>query len=161
MSASGKDLNGGKKIDVEKIDLEKEKEKTSLNPGLIPFAHHIGGVVIKAEDQGKVKGRAMAAMKEQAEKQMNQLYRQMQILAEQANEIKKRVEVSHRIYNSHISFEPLIGQTYYLYEKESGEDILSIIGPDEWGKKIPFKAYLAEVKLLSDHTWEVKNHEAS
>lgn len=155
MSTSGNKINGRNKINIEKIDLEKEKEKTTENPGLIPFAHHIGGVAIKAEDQGKIKGRAMAAMKEQAEKQMNQLFRQMQILADQANEIKQRVEVSQRIYNSQINFEPLIGQTYYLYEKNSGEDVLSMIGPGEWGKKFPYKSYLAEVKLLSDHTWEV------
>jgi hypothetical protein len=157
MSTSGNNSVEKNKINIEEIDLEKEKEKTSDNPGLIPFAHNIGGVAIKAEDLGKIKGRAMAAMKEQAEKQMNQLYRQMQVIADQANEIKKRVEISQRIYNSQINFEPLIGQTYYLYEKKNGENVLSMIGPGEWGKKFPYESFLAEVKLLSDHTWEVLN----
>jgi chaperonin cofactor prefoldin len=156
MKGSAEHKNGRNKINIDKIDLNKEKEKTTENPGLIPFAHNIGSVVIKAEDQGKLKGRAMAAMKEQTEKQMNQLYRQMQILAEQANEIKIRIDVSLRIYNAQMNFEPLIGHTYYLYEKNSGEDVLSMIGPGEWGKKYPYKNFLAEVKLMSDHTWEVK-----
>ncbi len=143
------------KVNIDQIDLEKEKEKISDNPGLISFAHHIGGVVIKAEDRGKIKGRAMAAMREQAEKQLGQLYDQMQVLAKQANAIKERVEVSGRIYNSQINFEPLIGHTYFLYEKEGENDVLSMIGPKEWGKKMPFNKFIAKVKLLSDHTWDV------
>lgn len=144
------------KIDIEKIDLEKEKEKTSDAPGLIAFPHTIGGFVIKKEDQGKIKGKAMAAMQEQAERQMKQLYKQMEVLAEQANEIKQRVQVSKNIYNAQISFEPLIGHTYYLYQKEDGFYVLSMVGPGEWGKRIPYKDYIAKVKLMSDHTWDVQ-----
>lgn len=147
--------NSSNKINIDHIDLQKEKEKTTDNPGLIPFPHHIGGVAIKLEDQGKIKGRAMAAMREQAEKQMGQLYEQMQLLSKQANEIKERVEVSNRIYSSQMNFEPLIGHTYYLYNKDGENDVLSMIGPDEWGKKLPYRNYIAKVKLLSDHTWDV------
>jgi hypothetical protein len=79
----------------------------------------------------------------------------MRILAKQANDIKKRVEVSEKIYHSRINFEPVINHIYYLYEKENHDTVLSMIGPKEWGKTIPYKKYLATVKLLSDHTWEV------
>jgi hypothetical protein len=30
-----------------------------------------------------------------------------------------------------------------------------MISPEEWGKNIPYKKYLAKIKLLSDHTWDV------
>jgi hypothetical protein len=30
-----------------------------------------------------------------------------------------------------------------------------MIGPKEWGKKMPFNKFIAKVKLLSDHTWDV------
>jgi hypothetical protein len=30
-----------------------------------------------------------------------------------------------------------------------------MVGPKEWGKKMPFEDYVAEVRLMSDHTWEV------
>ncbi|MDQ3393258.1 MAG: DUF2452 domain-containing protein [Bacteroidota bacterium] len=153
--------NNPNKVNLDHFDLEKEKDKISETPGLIPFPHHIGGAAIKLEDRGKIKGRAMAAMKEQSEKQMNQLYEQMQVLAKQANEIKNRVEVSSRIYNSQINFEPIIGHSYYLYEKQGENDVLSMIGPNQWGKKIPFKKFIAQVKLLSDHTWEILDHEDS
>jgi hypothetical protein len=84
---------------VSKIDLDKMKEKTAQTPSLLPYAHTAGGAVIKPEDVGKIKGRAVSAMREQTEMQMSQLYEQMQLLAEQAKKIQQRVEISERIYS--------------------------------------------------------------
>ncbi len=145
----------GKKIDIEKIDLEKMKEGTTDKPGTLAFPHHSGSALIKPEDKGKIKGRAVAAMQQQTENQMSQLYEQMQLLANQAKSLQKRVEISERIYLSKMNFEPLINHTYYLYEFEDGKDILSLIAPNEWGKSKSYIKYLATVKLLADHTWEV------
>lgn len=143
------------KIDVDQIDLERMKEMTTENPGLLPYAHTSGGAIIKPEDKGKITGRAVAAMHSQTDMQMSQIYQQMQLLADQAKKIQKRVEVSERIYNARISFEPLINHIYYLYQKEDGTDFLSMIAPDEWGRKKGFASFVAEIKLLADHTWDV------
>ena len=97
----------------------------------------------------------MAAMKDQTDREMKQLYDQMQILVQQARDIKGRVEVSEKIYSSQINFEPVIGHIYFLYDRENQETVLSMISPMEWGESLPFKEYLATIKLLSDHTWEV------
>jgi len=132
-----------------------DHDKVTDNPGLINFPHHIGSAIIKPEDKGKVKGRAMAAMKDQTKRQMSQLYEQMKVLAKQANDIKKRIEISEKIYNAQINFEPVINHTYYLYLKNDHNFVLSMIGPEEWGNDNPFKSYMASVKLLSDHTWEI------
>ncbi|EOZ98608.1 hypothetical protein A33Q_1262 [Indibacter alkaliphilus LW1] len=143
------------KIDIEKIDLEKMKEMTTENPGLLPYAHQSGSAIIKPEDKGKITGRAVAAMHSQTDMQMSQIYQQMQLLAEQAKTIKKRVEVSERIYQTPMNFEPLINHRYFLYEKEDGSDFLSMVAPEEWGRKKRFSKFVAEVKLLADHTWEI------
>ncbi|MDF9797663.1 hypothetical protein OKW21_002926 [Catalinimonas alkaloidigena] len=94
-------------------------------------------------------------MHQQTDRQMKQLYDQMQTLVDQANELKQRVEVSERIYLAQMSFEPLVGHTYYLYEKDDGNDVLSMIAPDEWGKTSPFKKLISKATLLADHTWEL------
>jgi hypothetical protein len=60
-------------------------DKVAENPGLLPYAHTAGGAVIKPDDMGKVKGRSMLAMRQQTDRQMNQLYEQMEVLARQAN----------------------------------------------------------------------------
>ena len=146
-----------KKINIDEIDLEKEKLKTTDSPGIISFPHHIGSISVKPEDKGKIRGRAMLAMKDQTERQMTQLYQQMQTLVEQANQLKKRVEVSERIYQSHMNFEPVIGHIYFLYEKKKGESVLSMISPEEWGDSNPYEKCIATIKLLGDHTWEIIN----
>jgi cellobiose-specific phosphotransferase system component IIA len=148
-------MNKPKKIDISTIDLEELRDKTTYAPGTLPYAHHSGSAIVKAEDKGKIVGRAVAAMHEQTNMQMTRIYKQMQVLAEQAKDIQSRVEVSERIYQASISFEPLINHTYYLYERADGSDFLSMVGPEEWGRKKPFVKFVAKVKLLADHTWEL------
>jgi hypothetical protein len=132
-----------------------DKDKITETPSTLPYAHHVGSAIIKPEDKGRIKGRAMAAMVEQTNSQMQQIYEQMQLLAEQAKRLEKRVLVSEKIYNADINFEPVIGHIYYLYRRKNGKQVLSMVAPENWGKSIPFEAFEAKVKLLADHTWEV------
>ena len=143
------------KIDVDKIDLVGEAEKVTETPGTLAFPHHAGSALVKPEDRGRIKGRAVAAMYEQTDRELGQIYEQMQLLAKQAREIQKRVEISESIYKAQVSFEPLIGKRYYLYRRADGEEVLSMIAPGEWGKSKPTGSFMAAVKLLSDHTWQV------
>ncbi|WP_268033649.1 DUF2452 domain-containing protein [Algoriphagus sp. PAP.12] len=145
----------GKKVNIDQIDLEEMKEKVSETPNTLPYAHHSGSAIVKPEDKGKITGRAVAAMHSQTDMQMAQIYEQMQLLAEQAKQIQSRVQVSERIYQASISFEPLINHVYFLYQKEDGSDFLSMIAPEEWGRKKNFASFVAEVRLLADHTWEI------
>ena len=145
----------GKKIDVERLDLERMKEKTTENPGVLPYAHHAGSAIIKPEDKGKITGRAVAAMHSQTDMQMSQIYQQMQLLADQAKKIQARIEVSERIYQASIAFEPLINHHYFLYQKPDGTDFMSMIAPEEWGRKKDFAQFIAEIRLLADHTWDI------
>jgi len=135
-------------------------DKVAENPGLLPYAHTAGGAVIKPDDMGKVKGRSVLAMRQQTDRQMNQLYEQMEVLARQAKLLADRKEISERIYDAAMGFEPIISETYYLYEKEDGSDLMSLVAPEEWGRSFKYSRYLAKVKLLADHTWEVEYYES-
>lgn len=94
-------------------------------------------------------------MHSQTEMQMAQIYDQMRLLADQAKKIQSRIEVSERIYQASIAFEPLINHRYFLYQKADGGDFMSLIAPEEWGRNKDWAAFVAEVKLLADHTWEI------
>ncbi len=132
-----------------------DKDKVAENPGLLPYAHTIGGVPIKPEDLGRMKGRALSAMDEQTDMQMNQIKKQIELLAQQAQEIQRRRELSGLIYSAEISFEPLIGHIYFLYQRKNKKLLLSMVGPEQWGRTFPFEKFLAKIKLLSDHTWKI------
>jgi len=147
----------GKVMVMSDEELERLRDKITESPSTLPYAHTVGGAIIKPEDKGRIKGQAVAAMHEQSQMQLNKVYEQVKVLLKQAEEVKERVEISERIYEAEIKFKPLVGHIYYLYEKEDEKQTLSFIGPKEWGKSKPFKKYLATVKLLSDHTWHIED----
>lgn len=131
-----------------------DPDKIALNPHTLPYAHTVGGAVIKPEDQGRIKGLAVTAMYEQTDMQLDQIREQIQLLARQAQAIKDRVTISESIYKAAVGFTPLINHVYHLYKKKDGADTLSLIGPKEWGQSCPYN-FVATVKLLADHTWDI------
>jgi len=132
-----------------------DADKIAQNPGLLPYAHTLSSGVIKPDDLGKIKSNALMAMEQQTDMQLNQLQQQIQLLYNQAQAIKARTDISVWIYQADIGFDPLINHTYHLYEKDNGKHFLSMVSPREWGRSKKFKRFIATVKLLADHTWDV------
>jgi hypothetical protein len=120
---------------------------------VLPYASSLGSVAIRPTNEGVIKYKALAAMEEQTQMHLDQIREQIELLARQAQEIRKRKELSLMIYESRLSFQPQIGHTYHLYEKKDGTHLLSLVAPNEWGGAGPFKAFVSSVKLLADHTW--------
>jgi hypothetical protein len=120
---------------------------------VLPYSASVSGAVIKATEEGVIKHKALTAMEEQTNMQLEQIRKQIELLALQAHEIQKRKELSLMIYSAKLSFKPNIGQLYYLYEKHDDSCMLSLVSPKEWGAGSPFKRFVAGVKLLADHTW--------
>ena len=137
-----------------------DKDKITENPSTLPYAHDRGGQVVKPIDKGRIKGLAVQSMYEQADMQLDQIKEQIALLAKQAQNIHDRVDLSERIYLADMSFKPIISKVYHLYKRKNGQEVLSMVAPEEWGRSKPME-FVATVKLLSDHTWEVlkKAHE--
>ena len=121
---------------------------------VLPYSSSVSGVVIRPTEEGVIKNKALMAMEEQTNMQLNQIRRQIELLAIQANEIQQRKELSMKIYEAKISFKPNIGQVYFLYEKKDGSFTLSMVSPKEWSNGGPFKSFVSGVQLLADHTWK-------
>lgn len=121
---------------------------------VVPYSASVSGAVVKATEEGVIRHKALTAMEEQTNMQLEQIRKQIELLAIQAQEIQMRKELSMIIYNAKLSFVPVIGQHYYLYERKDGTHLLSLISPKEYGGGAgPYKAFVAKVKLLADHTW--------
>ncbi|MCE2713509.1 MAG: DUF2452 domain-containing protein [Flavobacteriia bacterium] len=132
-----------------------DPDKITDNPHSLEYPHHAGSAIIRPEDQGKIKGRALSAMEHQTDMQLNQIYEQMQLLAEQAKKLQDRKNISEFIYLAEMRFEPLINHVYHLYRKEDNNYLLSLIAPDQWGRSRNSFEWIATVRLLADHTWDV------
>jgi hypothetical protein len=120
---------------------------------VLPYSAAVSGAVIRPNEEGMIKHKALTAMEEQTNMQLDQIRKQIELLALQAHEIHKRKELSLTIYGARMSFKPNIGQTYYLYQRDDNTYLLSLVSPKEWGKGGPFKTFIAAVQLLADHTW--------
>lgn len=139
-------------------ELERLRALVSEEPGQLSYAHDRSGALVNPIDRGKIKGQAIEAMYQQTDQQLDQIAQQIQTLAQQYDKIKTRIELSERVYLAEISFTPKIGQTYYLYEKKNGGDVLSMLSPKDWGTSgYPYRSYLGAMHLLADHTWEVRS----
>jgi len=80
----------------------------------------------------------------------------MDVFNREQQEIRERIEKMYDEYNtsimvweSKISFEPIVGKSYFLYNF-AGELTLSLIAPNEWGRGDDF---VGEYLLNSDNKW--------
>ena len=132
-----------------------DEDTITETPNTLSYPHHRGSLPVQPTKIGEVKIKALGAMHYQTNQQLDQIKEQMSMLVNQASEIQKRVEISERIYGAEIKFKPEIMHTYHLYNKPKGKSLLSLIGPKEWGRKGAPYDFMASVKLLGDHTWEI------
>ena len=132
-----------------------DEDNITDTPSTIEYGHHRGSLPVAPTDEGQTKSKALSAMQHQTDMQLEQIKAQMALLANQAQKIQKRIDISASIYGAEMRFEPLINHTYHLYKKEGDKFILSMISPNQWGKNgCPYE-FAATVRLLADHTWEV------
>ena len=61
----------------------------------------------------------------------------------------EKFQYNDLVYNAKFSFEPNIGETYYLYNNKKQESFLSIIAPEQCNFQ-----HLGSFRLNSDKMWE-------
>ena len=84
-----------------------------------------------------------------ASKVQKALKQQLKELREQYERIVDEFNWNKLVYEAHYNFEPILGETYYLYEI-SDSMRLSLISPAEWSHK-----YIGSFRLDSDGRWNV------
>lgn len=131
-----------------------DKDKITDTPSLLPYAHHVGSAIIRPMDKGKTVGIAMKAMYQQTDTQLIQIKEQVETLIRQAQAIHDRISVSEKIYKADCGFKPIPGNQYYLYERKNGQQLISMVTPEEWGRNMPY-TFIAKIELLADSTWKV------
>jgi predicted transcriptional regulator len=121
---------------------------------LSPVPIRVNSPVIKPENSGKMNAIAVQTMEYQAQQQLEILRRQANVILDEIRSIENRIQISHLIYSAELKFKPLIGMTYYLYEKD-GKYAVSMISEIEWGNNMPFDKFTNSITLLADLTWQI------
>jgi hypothetical protein len=92
----------------------------------------------------------MTKIKSQSAKKMHEVFdRERLELLEKAEKLYEEYNTSMMVWESRISFEPIIGGKYHLYDFD-GEKTLSLIAPNEWNKS---NCFIASFVLNYDNKW--------
>lgn len=110
---------------------------------ILPYASNVGAPAIKVND--------VASWKVNGINRVNKdLASKFQDLREEYNKLLKEFEWNELVYNAKFSFEPVVGEIYYLYRNNQGKEFLSLISPNEWNEE-----YIGTTMLNSDRKWVI------
>jgi len=119
----------------------KKPDNVADTPGLLPYASNVGAPIIRPDNIDDWKLRGVNKVNKHLETKFNELKEEYLKLVEE-------YKWNELVYQSKFSFEPVIGQIYYLYIGNDKNLFLSLILPDEWDKE-----YIGSFKLDSQQKW--------
>jgi hypothetical protein len=105
-----------------------DHESESYNASILPYSTSVGAPSIQIEDNKSWKERGVAKVNKKIKTRFNELKQEYDKLIDE-------FKWNDLIYNSKFSFEPVIGETYYLYLNNSNDHFLSLISPESWNKE--------------------------
>jgi hypothetical protein len=136
-----------------------------------PDKHHsltypmdIGAPKFELVPVKKQKDLMLNAARMYAQQEYNRIMELVSVLQKQAEELKRRLDVTDMVHAAEYKFQIFHGQIYWLaFDSSIQNTVLLHSGPEEWTTGAPDKyEYICRVQYLGDHTWiEVFNEEVS
>lgn len=118
---------------------DEDNEKFHAN--ILPYASSVSGPKIEIVDIDLFKQRGASKLQKIFKSEFEEII-------EKYNNLVDEVALNDMVYNSTYSFEPVVGNLYYLYYGNDGKKFLSLISPNEWDKE-----HIVSVKLNSELKW--------
>ena len=132
-----------------------------LNRNVTPYATSTLGPKFDLVPVEKQKDIMINVARMHSQQEYNRIMELVNVLELQAQEIKRRLEITDAVHAAEYQFQTYHGQIYWLvFEKIKQKVILAKTGPSGWNSGPPeHYEYVAAVKWLGDHTWiEVDEH---
>jgi hypothetical protein len=125
--------------------MKKKPDNVADNPLITPYGTNVSAPAITLPD---TKDYREVKVKEAS----NKLKARYDELQEEFKKLVATAQDNQLIYNANISFSPIVGKVYHLYRKESGDEWVSMVGPNEWGPNFTFE-FLGSFRLATDSVW--------
>lgn len=100
------------------------EETQSYDAALRPYATNVGAPSITTDDVHAWKTKNIGRINKLVETKF------LELKAEYENMLKE-LQYNQLIFDAKFSFEPIVGETYHLYQRANGEMFLSIIEPTQ------------------------------
>jgi len=126
-----------------------------LNRNVTPYATEAGAVKFEMVPVTKQKDLMINHARMFAQQEYDRIMELVTVLEKQAQEIKRRLEVTDAVHGAVYQFQPVMGNIYWLvWDKRKQHTLLTQNGPDGWSSSAPEDyEYMAQVKYMGDHTW--------
>lgn len=130
------------KSDKKKPDLVVWDEVNGYDARLKSYPTNIGSPSFKLPDVSLIRNQS-------AKKMIDSFNREKAEIAERIEKLYGEYSDSVLVWESRISFEPIVGETYFLYNFD-GVKTLSLISPAQWNKS---EFFIGAFTLNSDRKW--------
>ena len=151
--------------DDEKSNLAKGRNSFDADLGgtLVPFFNRnvseypteAGGVKFDLVPVTKQKDLMINHARMYAQQEYDRIMELVAVLQKQAEDIRRRLEVTDRVHAAEYQFQVVMGNCYWLvWHRRRERTLLVVTGPDEWNTGVPEDyEYLTQVRYMGDHTW--------
>jgi hypothetical protein len=127
-----------------------------FNRNITPYATESGSVKFDLVPVTKQKDLMINHARMYAQQEYDRIMELVAVLEKQAQQIKRRLEVTDAVHGAVYQFQAVMGNAYWLvWEKRKQHTLLTQMGPDDWSSSAPEDyEYITRVKYMGDHTWQ-------
>ena len=126
-----------------------------VNRNVTPYPTEAGSVKFDLIPVEKQKDVMVNVARMHAEQEYNRIMQLVLVLQQQADQIKRRLQITDMVHAAKYDFQIAHGNVYWLLnDTRKNCTRLSILGPDDWSSSKPAEyEYICQVKWLGDYTW--------
>jgi hypothetical protein len=126
-----------------------------INRNVTPYPTEVGGPAFDLIPVEKQKDIMVNVARMHAQQESNRIMALVAVLQQQAESVKRRLQITDWVHAAKYDFQIYHGQCYWLLrERDSNRTRLIQTGPTEWTTGVPCDwEYICRVKWLGDYTW--------
>jgi hypothetical protein len=126
-----------------------------FNRNVTPYATEAGGPKFDLIPVTKQKDIMINHARMYAQQEYDRIMELVSVLEKQAQQIKRRLDVTDAVHAAEYQFQVVMGQCYWLvWDTRKEKMLLVLTGPEDWATGVPNNyQYQTQVKYMGDHTW--------
>jgi hypothetical protein len=126
-----------------------------FNRNVTPYPTESGGPKFDLIPVTKQKDIMINHARMYAQQEYDRIMELVTVLQKQADDIKRRLDVTDAVHGAVYQFQPVMGNCYWLvWDKRKQHTLLTQNGPEDWSSSAPEDyEYQTQVRYMGDHTW--------
>jgi hypothetical protein len=126
-----------------------------FNKNVTPYPVEVGGPAFDLIPVEKQKDIMVNVARMHGHQEYNRIMELVTVLQRQADDVRRRLDITDLVHAAKYSFQIYHGQCYWLaFDHRRGGTLLTQLGPNDWSTGIPEGyEYVCRVKWLGDYTW--------